>query len=172
LEITQSQLAKESGISQSTIAKIERGKMSASYDTVVKLFNTLEILKTKNPGNLIAADVASKNVVFVQSTDYVRDAADLMRSSGFSQLPVFNGESSVGSISERRIFDLLRDGKTMDELKDTPINSIMDESFPVINENISMSMVTSMMTDCNAILVSRKGKIIGMITNADILKLI
>lgn len=42
LDITQSQLSVESGISQSTIAKIERESISASYATVVKLFETLE----------------------------------------------------------------------------------------------------------------------------------
>ena len=41
LDITQSQLSVESGISQSTIAKIERESISASYATVVKLFETL-----------------------------------------------------------------------------------------------------------------------------------
>ena len=42
LDITQSQLSVESGISQSTISKIERESISASYATVVKLFETLE----------------------------------------------------------------------------------------------------------------------------------
>ena len=42
LDITQTELAVASGVSQSTIAKIERGTMSASYDTVVKLFEALD----------------------------------------------------------------------------------------------------------------------------------
>ena len=41
LDITQSELAAASGISQSTITKVEQGKISASYNTVVKLFETL-----------------------------------------------------------------------------------------------------------------------------------
>ena len=42
LDVTQSQLAAESGVSQSTIAKIERESIAASYATVVKLFETLD----------------------------------------------------------------------------------------------------------------------------------
>jgi predicted transcriptional regulator len=172
LDITQKELADASEISQSTIAKIERGTISASYDTVVKLFRTLERLNEENKKEMIAADVASKNVITVQSTDRVFVATELMRTTGFSQLPVLQGETPVGSVSERGIFDLLRSGNTMEDLKDAEISSIMDDSFPVVTENTSISAVTTMMSDCNAVLVAKKGKVIGMITNADMLKLI
>ena len=63
LDVTQTELAHSSGISQSTIAKIESGKISASYETVVKLFDTLESLKNKEHKDITADDVASKSVV-------------------------------------------------------------------------------------------------------------
>lgn len=172
LEVTQVELAHASGISQSTIAKIERGKIAASYETVVQLFETLERINEENKKELMAVDVASKNVVTVQSTDRVHVATELMRTTGFSQLPVLLGETPVGSVSERGIFDLLRSGRTMEDLKDAEIASIMDESFPVVTENTSVSAVTTMMSDCNAVLVAKKGKVVGLITNADMLKLI
>lgn len=172
LDITQTELAKQSGVSQSTIAKIERDRISASYDTVVKLFETLDDMAKNEKHDLTAADVASKDIVSVQSTDKVRVASELMRTAGFSQLPVLSGDAPVGSISEKSIFDRIRSGKTMEELKDSPISSIMEESYPVVNENTPMSAVTAMMSDCNAILVAKKGKLVGIITKADILKLI
>mgnify|MGYP000330944378 FL=1 len=116
--------------------------------------------------------MASKDIVSVQSTDRVRVASELMRTAGFSQLPVLKGDTPVGSISERSIFEKIRSGKTMDDIKDAPIYTIMDDSFPVVNESTPMSSVTAMMSDCNAVLVARKGKLVGMITKADILKLI
>ncbi len=172
LDITQTELAKESGISQSTIAKIERNRISASYDTVVKLFETLDEMAKGERHDLTAADVASKDVVTVQSTDKVRIATELMREEGYSQLPVLKGDIPVGSISEKIIFERIRAGKTMDELKDAPISLIMEESYPVVTESTPISSVTAMMSDCNAVLVARKGKLVGMITKADILKLI
>jgi Predicted transcriptional regulator with C-terminal CBS domains len=172
LDITQAQLASASGISQSTIAKIERNNISASYSTIVKLFETLEDMCHNDSKNLTAADVASKGVVTIQCTEKVRSASDLMRTTGFSQLPVLKGDVPVGSISERRIFDLIRQGKTMEELGETGISRIMDDSFPTVSEGTPMTSITSIMSGSDAVLVTRKGKIIGMITNADMLKLI
>ena len=172
LDVTQAQLASASGISQSTIAKIEREMISASYATIVKLFETLGEMRNLSIKNLTAADVASKGVVTVQSTAKVRVASDLMKNTGYSQLPVFSGDVPVGSISERGIFELVRQGRTMDELVETSIERIMDESFPVVTENTPMSAITSIMSNCNAVLVAKKGKVIGVITNADMLKLI
>lgn len=172
MDITQEELSRVSGISQSTITKIENNNVSAGYDTVVLLFDTLEEMKQKRMGYTRAIDIASKNVISIQSTERVNSAIELMRSTGFSQLPVFSGDVSVGSLSERNVFDLLRTGKTMDELKDALISSIMDDSFPLVNESTPMTSVTSMMSNCNAVLVARKGKVVGMITNADLLKLI
>lgn len=172
LDITQMELAEASGVSQSTIAKIERGRMSASYETVVRLFETLDVMRGEVRKDLTAANVASEKVVTIQSTDRVHQASDLMRATGFSQLPVLKGDVPVGSISERLIFDLLRQGSTMDQVGQTVISKVMDESYPVVADSTPMSSVTSLMGTSGAVLVSRKGKIVGMITSADILKLI
>lgn len=172
LDVTQMELANASGISQSTIAKIERGRMSASYETVVRLFETLDGMRSEERRDLTAADVASDKVVTIQSTDRVHQASDLMRATGYSQLPVLKGDVPVGSISERLIFDLLRQGSTMDQLGQTVISKVMDESYPVVTDSTPMSSVTTLMGTSGAVLVSKKGKIVGMITSADILKLI
>lgn len=172
LDITQTELAAASGVSQSTIAKIERGRMSASYDTVVKLFETLDGMRRDEKKDLTAADVASDKVVTVQSTDKVHQASDLMRATGYSQLPVLKGDIPVGSISERGILELLRQGSTMEELGQSVISKVMDESYPVVSDSTPVSSVTSLMSSSGAVLVSKKGKIIGLITSADILKLI
>ena len=172
LDVTQMELAAASGISQSTIAKIERGTISASYDTVVKLFETLDTMKSDSRMEMTAGDVASEDVVTIQCTERVHRASDLMRSTGYSQLPVLSGDVPVGSISERGIFELLRKGATMDQLGRTVISEVMNESYPVVTDSTPISSVTSLMGSSGAVLVSRKGKIVWMITNTDILKLI
>ena len=172
LDVTQTELAAASGVSQSTIAKIERGRMSASYDTVVKLFETLEGMRKEEKKDLTAADVASEKVVTVQCTDKVHQASDLMRATGYSQLPVLKGDIPVGSISKRGILELLRQGSTMEQLGQSIISKVMDESYPVVSDSTPVSSVTSLMSNSGAVLVSKKGKIVGLITSADILKLI
>ncbi len=172
MDITQTQLANRSGISQSTIAKIERGKISASYETVVALFETLESMNRDIGRGLTAKDVCSPAVVSIQSTETIHDASELMRSTGYSQLPVLSGEVPVGNISERGIFELLNSGQTMDDLSMLPVSKVMGESYPVVSDTTPVSTIAGMMNSCNAVLVSSKGKIVGMITNADMLKLI
>lgn len=172
LDITQAQLSSESGISQSTIAKIEKGTIAASYSTVVKLFETLEEMRLHESKDITAADVASKEVIIIQSTQTVRDASELMKSTGYSQLPVLDDDTPVGSISERGIFELMRNGMTMEELSGKQINKVMGESYPVVTETTPIRTVTTLMSNFNAVLVARKGKIVGVITNADLLKLI
>ncbi len=172
LDITQAELAKRSGISQSAIAKIERESISASYETVVKLFETLENMGRNDENNKTAADVASKGVVTIQCTEKVRAASDLMKTTGFSQLPVLKGDVPVGSISERTILELIRQGKTMEELSEMSVARVMNDTYPVVNENTPMDSVTAIMGNANAVLVSRKGKLVGVLTSADLLKLI
>lgn len=172
LDITQSELASKSGVSQSTIAKIEGNRTSASYETIVKLFETLETMKENSASDKKAADVASADVVSISSRNLVHQASELMRNTGYSQLPVIDDGVPVGSISERGIFELLREGGTMEEIGQMPIAKVMKEPFPVVSDTTSMSAVTGLMVGYNAVLVSRKGAIIGVITNADILKLV
>lgn len=172
LDITQSELADASGVSQSTIAKVERGRISASYTTIVKLFETLDDLGKSDDKNVTAADVASKGVVTVQHDSSVKTVSELMKSTGFSQLPILRKDVPVGSASEKSIFNLLRQGMTMEELSATSVEKVMEDPYPLISENTPISTVTSMMAHYDAILVGSKGKIVGIITNADLLKLI
>lgn len=172
LDITQTDLARESGISQSTIAKIERNRISASYATIVKLFETLDDMAKGHKKDLVASDVATKDIISIQSTDKVRVASELMRTSDVSQLPVLKGDAPVGSISEKIIFDHIRGGKSMEDIKELMVADIMDDSFPMVSETTPISSVTAMINDSNAVLVTRKGRLTGMITRADILKLI
>ena len=172
MDVTQTELAERSGISQGTIAKIERGKISASYETVVTLFETLDAMKKDIGRGLTAADVCSKGIVSVQSDDTIQAASNLMRERGYSQLPVFSGDTPVGSISERGIFEMLSREKSIENVNKMLVSEVMGESFPVVSDNTPVGTVAGLMNSYNAILVSKRGIIIGMITSADMLKLI
>lgn len=171
LEITQAELAEASGVSQSTITKVEQGKISASYNTVVKLFETLEKMGEKKK-EIPIMDIATKDIVAVQEDSGVHEALEILKETGFSQMPVLKDGSSVGSISEKVILKVLNSGKNMEQLSRMRVSEVMDESFPTVSENASMEGVSSILSTSNAVLVTRKGKIIGMVTRADLLKLV
>lgn len=101
MDLTQSELAKLSGVSQSLIAKLESGKIEPSYTKVKNIFETLNKLEVKNK---IKADRIDYNkVVSVQDDELVSTAVILMKKYGYSQLPVLNRKQVVGSISEKTI---------------------------------------------------------------------
>ena len=171
LDITQAELAEASCVSQSTITKVEQGKISASYSTVVKLFETLERMGDKKK-EIPIMDIATKDIISVQEDSGVHEALEMLRETGFSQMPVLKGESSVGSISEKVILKLLNSGRSMDQLSRMRVSEVMDDSFPTVSENSTMEGVSSILNTSNAVLITRKGKIIGMVTRADMLKLV
>jgi predicted transcriptional regulator len=172
LDITQARLAALSGVSQSTIAKMERGNIKGSYEAVTRIFTVLEEEMNKRSQARKAGEVASAEVVSIQSDEKVKRASEIMRNSGYSQLPVFKGIQHVGSLSEKDIMNRIRDGQRMEDLGEMRVGEIMNDTFPIVSDEAPIEAVTSLLITSNAVLVSRKGNIVGIVTNADILKLI
>jgi predicted transcriptional regulator len=172
LDITQVELSRISGVSQSTIAKIENSSINGSYGTVVKLFESLDEVANRIQKGKKAGEVSSKDIVSIQAKEKVKKAIEIMRDSGYSQLPVFDGQQPVGSVSEYGILALLRDGTSMEEVGERIVRSIMNEAFPVVAEETPLTTVTSLLSTSSAVLVGRKGRITGIITSSDVLKLL
>ena len=52
------------------------------------------------------------------------------------------------------------------------VEEIMEESFPIIDEDSSVDVVKTLLTHHQAVLTSKRGKITGIITRSDLLKLL
>ena len=91
---------------------------------------------------------------------------------GYSQIPVFDGKQSVGSISEKAILRQILAGNDLDEISRFPTERIMEEAFPQINEDAPLSLITSLLQTYSAVLVSRRGVVVGIITKADLLRML
>ncbi len=172
LDITQMQLSNMSGVSQSTIAKIEKGTIHGSYESVVRIFDVLQKEVERRREGRLAKDVMSRDIVSVQAREKVKRASDMMRESGYSQLPVFDGSQPVGSVSEFGILTQLRDGSSMEDVGERAVRQIMSEAFPVISEDVPLETVTTLLSTSRAVLVGKKGQINGIITSSDVLKLL
>ena len=88
LGLTQTQLAKEAGVSQSLIAKLEVGKLEPTYTNAKKIFFVLD--KLENKSSKKAKDIMSNKIIKIESKDQVRNAIKLMKKNNISQLPVFD----------------------------------------------------------------------------------
>ena len=170
LGLKQSELAKMAGVSQSLIAKLEAGTIDSSYTKVKTIFDTLERLEFKT--KVQADKVLHKHVVTVQKNEPVSKVVKLMKEHGYSQIPVFEGEHSVGSISEKAILRQILAGKDLEQISKLSTEEIMEEAFPQINEDAPLSLISSLLQTYSAVLVSRKGEVIGIITKADLLRML
>jgi predicted transcriptional regulator len=167
LALTQNQLAELAGVSQSYIAKLEAGKIEPSYLKVKAIFEALDKLERRK--EVQASEIMSENPIVVQQKATIQETVEIMRKNGFSQLPVFNGDKPVGGVSERTLLDqiLYNDDGIPASMKQ--VRDIMDESWPIVAEDAPLSLLTNLLKYYPAVLVQRKGSVVGIITKADLL---
>jgi len=168
LGLTQTQLADLAGVSQSYIAKLEARRIEPSYARVKAIFEALQRLEEGR--DVRASEIMTPDVVGVQVGDPVQRAVSLMRTYGYSQLPVFDGGRPVGSLSERTIIDRIVNGEEGGSVAERPVSEIMADAFPQVGEDAPLSLLTSLLRVYPAVLVSRKGEVTGIVTKADLLK--
>ncbi len=169
LGLTQSRLAELAGVSQSIIAKIESGSVDPSYSIVKRLVETLE-KQSVDSARPRVSEIMSRPVISVSRTQLVRDAVDLMKRRGYSQLPVFEGTRCVGSISEKTILDRAARGEPLESLLNNRVRDIMDSPLPTVNEDTPLEMMLGLLQGNYGVLVTRGENTIGILTKSDILK--
>ncbi len=169
LGLTQSKLAQLAGVSQSIIAKIESGTVDPSYSIAKRLVEALEkeSIQTSRPR---VSEIMSRPVISVSRTQLVRDAVDMMRKRGYSQLPVFDGNRCVGSISEKTILDRAARGEPLESLLNNRVRDIMDSPLPMVNDDTPLEMVLGLLQGNYGVLVTKGESTIGILTKSDILK--
>src|SRR3989338_2174578 len=86
LGLTQSKLAKLSGVSQSLIAKIESRKIDPAYSKVIAIFEALENRKKQSKEGKKAKEIMTHGIVGIAPTDNLEKAMKIMRSKDISQL--------------------------------------------------------------------------------------
>ncbi len=170
LGLKQAELARLAGVSQSLVAKLESGKIDSSYTKVKTIFDVLDRLETKT--KVQEEKVVPNQVISIQKDEPVSKVVGLMKEHGYSQIPVFHGKQSVGSISEKTILRQILAGKDLAQISKLPIEDIMEEAFPQVSEDAPLSLISNLLQTYSAVLVTRKGVIVGIITKADLLRII
>jgi cystathionine beta-synthase len=128
-------------------------------------------------GDTVADVLAEKGealppLVHLHPTDTVRDAIDVMREYGVSQLPVLKAEPPVvtgevaGSIAERDLLDALFSGQL--HLHDM-VERHMGPVLPVIGGGQPVAEAVALLAKTDAAMVLVDGKPAGVITRQDLL---
>lgn len=172
LGLTQKQLAQMAGVSQSLIAKIERDLVQPSYGNVKRLLESLEREKTRRHPPVTVGKVCARNIVWAESNHTVREAANLMRKHGFSQLPVRRRELLVGSISDKLLSEALASADRPETVGDKRVEEVMAEPFPQIPEATPLQVASTLLQFAPAVIVVRENAPVGVLTKSDLLKVL
>ncbi|OGD46999.1 hypothetical protein A3K70_01525 [Candidatus Bathyarchaeota archaeon RBG_16_48_13] len=162
---TQKILAVRAGVSQSLIARIEKGAVDPRLSTVQKIMRALIVLSQKK----IASDIMHKPVVTISANEKIRKAVEVMRKYNISQLPVTNQDEIIGSIQETTIIEALLVSKDSTKVFDENVANIMETGFISVNSLTPLEHVLALLSKGrSAVLVEDKGKIVGIITKIDV----
>lgn len=133
-------------------------KMNRMLDAEIKILRDVSDAKKKK---------GIEEIVYVHDSILVRDVIKLMNTKGFSQIPVLNEFlKPVGSIREGKLMGkLLEDPK----LLNAPVNSVMEDVFPVVDAKTPVADVKNILKDSSAILVSDFGRITDLLTRYDLI---
>ena len=169
LGMTQTELAKKSGVSQSLIARLEAGRVDPSYSKVAQVFRALHEIKRQE---ITAKELMTTGVVGVRSEDTIEDAVNAMNRFKVSQMPVFSRGKVVGSITEKVVLDKIGRGADMRNFSSQRVGDFMDSPFPAVNLNAPLTTLSKLLETEKAVVIMDRGELKGIVTNADLLKVV
>lgn len=151
-----------------------RGYLSKVFnDEWMRKYGFLEGDQKQSVGDVLRGKgLALPDLVHTHPTETVRDAIDIMREYGVSQMPVVRAEPPVmaaevvGSVTERDLLDALFHGKA--HLADV-VDTHMSQSLPMVGAGEPVQTGVHALEAADAILVIDDGKPIGVITRQDVL---
>ncbi len=160
--LTQVQLARESGVSQSLVARIESGSVDPRLSTLSRISECLDGHKPT------AGDLMSSPVLFAVPEDTVAHVVAEMSKFSISQMPVMDKNSQVGSIVDSFIVRLLVEDP--DGAASTAVSRVMRKPFPEVPPGTALDAVNPLLEKSAAVLISDRGVVKGIISRADVLR--
>lgn len=166
LGLTQAHVASSIGITQSYLARIESGHANPSYKLILRIvefYNT-----TENVPEDIVENRFHKGVEFVESHETLERVASLMKWKGYSQVPVFKGGASVGSVSEAMVSAKIHEVGRENAMK-LQVSEVMSAPYPEIDIKSPLSLAAAMLRHVPLILVKKGQRFEGVLTRSDLL---
>lgn len=166
--LTQKELARLCKVSQSFIAKLERGEIDPAFSKIKTLSEVL-IPRVFEKAKKVS-EIMTKNVIYARRDERVKDVIKKMAENGISQLPVIEEGRIIGSITEQSIIEKMskRLGES-EKVLNEKVENYMGPPFPIIPDNAPITLLFYLLLNYQAVLVSSNGRIEGIVTKADLL---
>jgi len=163
--LTQKELARIAGVSQSLIARIERGTVNPRMTTLRKI---LEALSKVSKTNEVVEKIMTSPVISVQVDTPILHIIDIMDAKGISQVPVLDKNGKVvGMVYESTLLKILR---TRKDLKKLIAIDIAEPPPPQIPKETPIPLVETLLLTYPAVLVVDRDGVKGIITKIDLVK--
>jgi len=165
--LSQAELARRAGVSQSLIARIESGTVNPRLSTLRKILKALEDYVKEE---IKARDVMNQPVITVHVNEKIEKVVDIMWKNAISQVPVVDDDGIVvGMVYEKDVVRAFL--KYREEALELEAKDFMSEPPPMVPPTAPLSTITALVSDrYPAVLVSEGRKVIGIITRSDIMK--
>ncbi|MGB9614555.1 MAG: CBS domain-containing protein [Fervidobacterium sp.] len=169
--VSQEEVAEKTGISQPVISRILNDERELRYDEAKKILDFLQSCRSSIPSNMLASDIATKEdeLFKVEYNEKLSEVAKRMFEKGYSQAPVYKGDNVIGVITEKSFIKLLLEPKR--KLEELTVEDAQLEDPPEYSHDTSLQDIAHSLLDYYAVLVKEGGKVVGIITRADFLKL-
>ena len=120
-------------------------------------------------GNLVN-DIMKSNVISIDSSMTVKDAAKMMNDAGVGCIVVMEKNSTVGILTER---DFVRKIIAQEKSLSTPVKDVMSSPLITIDPDESVWELAQLMKvkRIHKVPVADKGKLIGIVTSTDLTRL-
>ncbi|MGA2573240.1 MAG: CBS domain-containing protein [Candidatus Methanomethylicaceae archaeon] len=181
LGISDRSLGEPLGLPQTSIWKIFHEERNLMYYEAQGLVEFLLMVLSPIPYNKVVKDLAvkGKDLTWANSHDKIRDVAKLMFRNGFSQLPVRSeNEAYLGVITEDALIKKMltpekgNERSWLKKLSDmTLLEADIIETLPKYEGNEPLRVVAQVMIHYPAILVEEEGKVTGILTRSDFMRL-
>lgn len=122
-------------------------------------------------GLVCANALMNEPVIGVDLDDPLSRAVKLMIQHDYSQLPVFKDHEPVGSICEKNLLDFFLKHRKPPS-PDLQVREIVDKPFPLVSEDAPLAEILNGLRTNHGVLVMKKDRVLGIITKADLLKLV
>jgi predicted transcriptional regulator len=166
--LTQKKLSKLVGLSQSYINKIENLTAQPPYNVAKKIIELLQ--KYKNDNEKIILKKIMTKIKTINSSKKLKDAILIMDELRVSQLPVANEGIIVGSLTKKTIPKLIKEN--IKDILEKKVSEVMDLPFPMIPEDSPIELLSTLLEYNEAVLILNYGKLSGIITKYDLIKII
>lgn len=160
--MTQEKLADLVGVSQAHISKIESGKVDPRLSTINKILEVLTEGKKRT-----CKEIMIRGVLYAKPNDDILTISKEMVKNGISQMPVLNGKSIMGTITEESIIRKLSLNMANRKVKNT-----MDPPLHIVSEETTIDEIRPILEREQGVLVTKNEEIIGIITRSDLLRTI